>query len=86
MEKQLKAVVLAAGKGTRMQTEGVESAQGDAPGAGQALAALCPLRPGFHPPGGLHPGGGLQADYVEAAFPGYGFAVQRSSWARATPL
>jgi len=77
MEKALKAVVLAAGKGTRMQTEGVALPKVMRRALGRPLLHYVLAALDFIPPEDCILVVCYKREYVEEAFPGYGFAVQR---------
>ena len=60
MEISLKALVLAAGKGTRLHTEGVDLPKVLRQAAGRPLLAYVLDALSFLAAGGRHPGGGLR--------------------------
>ena len=73
---ELKAAVLAAGKGTRLQTEGVELPKVMRVAAGKPLLAHVLQALDFIPPEDTVIVVGYKKEAVIDAFPGYGFAVQ----------
>jgi len=75
-ERPVKAIVLAAGKGTRLQTEGCEIPKVMRLAAGRPLLSYVCDALDFIPAPKIILVVGYLREQVEAAFPGYGFAVQ----------
>jgi bifunctional N-acetylglucosamine-1-phosphate-uridyltransferase/glucosamine-1-phosphate-acetyltransferase GlmU-like protein len=77
MSKKLKAVILAAGKGTRMQTDGVEQPKVMRVALGKPLLhyVLAALR--FIPPEDSILVVGFKKEAVIAGFPGYPYVEQK---------
>ena len=75
-ERPVKAVVLAAGKGTRLHTEGCDIPKVMRLAAGRPLLAYVCDALDFIPKSRIILVVGYLREQVEAAFPGYGFAVQ----------
>ena len=76
MEISLKALVLAAGKGTRLHTEGVDLPKVLRQAAGRPLLAYVLDALSFLPAQDTILVVGWMKDQVTAAFPGYPYAVQ----------
>ncbi|MBR7081752.1 MAG: NTP transferase domain-containing protein [Oscillospiraceae bacterium] len=77
MDKKLKAVVLAAGKGTRLQTEGAEMPKVMREALGKPLLSYVLDGLGFIEKEDIIIVVGYKKEKVTAAFEGYTFAVQR---------
>lgn len=74
--RPVKAIVLAAGKGTRLHTEGCDIPKVMRLAAGRPLLAYVTEALGFLPPADIVLVVGYKREQVEAAFPGYAFAIQ----------
>lgn len=84
MSEQIKAVVLAAGKGTRLQQEGITLPKVMRRAAGRPLLDYVLESLDFLPREDIVLVVGYRKEDVLAAYPGYPAAEQSPSWAPAT--
>ena len=85
MSEPLKAIVMAAGKGTRLRTEGVDLPKVLRQAAGAPLLAHVLSQLDFLPPEDIVLVVGYEGDKVVSAFPGYPHAFQSPSKSFSVP-